>query len=79
MGKATRPHDDEGKAPPRGEVSGLLRAWGGGDRKAAIRSIFLFVSRLYVPLVFTAPALSCSAGNGFCRGGRSLRFRVDVC
>src|SRR6202161_903275 len=37
MGKATRVHDDEGKAPPRGEVSGLLRAWGGGDRGALDR------------------------------------------
>ena len=34
MGKATRPHDDEEKTPPRGEVSGLLRAWGDGDRGA---------------------------------------------
>ena len=34
MGKATRPHDDEAKAPPRGEVTGLLRAWGDGDRGA---------------------------------------------
>src|SRR6202161_3668245 len=37
MGKATRVHDDEGKAPPRGEVSGLLRAWGDGDRDALDR------------------------------------------
>src|ERR1700684_1224444 len=37
MGKATRVHDDEGKAPPRGEVSGLLRAWGDGDRGALDR------------------------------------------
>jgi RNA polymerase sigma-70 factor (ECF subfamily) len=34
MEKATRAHDDEGKAPPRGKVSGLLRAWGDGDRGA---------------------------------------------
>jgi RNA polymerase sigma-70 factor (ECF subfamily) len=37
MGKPTRPHDDESKAPPRGEVSGLLRAWGDGDRGALDR------------------------------------------
>jgi RNA polymerase sigma-70 factor (ECF subfamily) len=34
MGKATRPHDDEREALLRGEVSGLLRAWGDGDRGA---------------------------------------------
>ena len=34
MSKPTRPHDDESKAPPGGEVSGLLRAWGDGDRGA---------------------------------------------
>jgi RNA polymerase sigma-70 factor, ECF subfamily len=34
MSKPTRPHDDESKAPPREEVSGLLRAWGDGDRGA---------------------------------------------
>jgi len=34
MSKPTRPHDEESKAPPRGEVSGLLRAWGDGDRGA---------------------------------------------
>src|SRR6202453_4401862 len=37
MGKATRTYDDEGKAPPRGEGSGLLRAWGDGDRGALDR------------------------------------------
>jgi len=37
MGKLTRLHDDESKAPPRGEVSGLLRAWGDGDRGALDR------------------------------------------
>ena len=37
MGKATRPHDDEEKTPPRGEVSRLLRAWGDGDRGALDR------------------------------------------
>ena len=34
MSKPTRPHDDESKALPREEVSGLLRAWGDGDRGA---------------------------------------------
>ena len=34
MGKPTRPHDDESKATPCGEASGLLRAWGDGDRGA---------------------------------------------
>jgi RNA polymerase sigma-70 factor, ECF subfamily len=34
MNKPTRPHDDEVKAPPCGQVSGLLRAWGEGDRAA---------------------------------------------
>jgi RNA polymerase sigma-70 factor, ECF subfamily len=34
MSKPTRPHDDQVKAPPCGEVSGLLRAWGDGDRGA---------------------------------------------
>ena len=34
MGKSTRPHDDEAKTPPGGEVSGLLRAWSDGDRGA---------------------------------------------
>src|SRR6202167_4010250 len=34
MSKPTRPHGDESKAPPCGEVSGLLRAWGDGDRGA---------------------------------------------
>ena len=34
MSKPTRPHDDGSKAPPCGEVSGLLRAWGDGDRGA---------------------------------------------
>jgi len=37
MGKTTRPHADEEKAPPRGEVRGLLRAWGDGDRGALDR------------------------------------------
>ena len=37
MSKSARPHDDESKAPPGGEVSGLLRAWGGGDRGALDR------------------------------------------
>jgi RNA polymerase sigma factor (TIGR02999 family) len=34
MSKPTQPHDDQVKAPPCGEVSGLLRAWGDGDRGA---------------------------------------------
>jgi RNA polymerase sigma-70 factor, ECF subfamily len=34
LAKATRTHDAEGKALPREEVSGLLRAWGHGDRAA---------------------------------------------
>jgi RNA polymerase sigma-70 factor (ECF subfamily) len=34
MPKSIRPNDPDAKAPPRGEVSGLLRAWGGGDRGA---------------------------------------------
>jgi RNA polymerase sigma-70 factor, ECF subfamily len=34
MPKSTRPNDDEAKAPPCGQVSGLLRAWGEGDRGA---------------------------------------------
>src|SRR5271165_3506780 len=37
MSKSARPHDDEPKAPPCGEVSGLLRAWGDGDRGALDR------------------------------------------
>jgi len=34
MSNPTRPHDDESKAPPCGQVSALLRAWGEGDRGA---------------------------------------------
>src|ERR1700677_3924856 len=34
MPKSIRPNAPDAKAPPRGEVSGLLRAWGGGDRGA---------------------------------------------
>jgi RNA polymerase sigma factor (TIGR02999 family) len=37
MRKSTRPNDHEAKTPPCGEVSGLLRAWGGGDRGALDR------------------------------------------
>jgi DNA-directed RNA polymerase specialized sigma24 family protein len=37
MLKSTRPDDDEAKAPPCEEVSGLLRAWSGGDRGALDR------------------------------------------
>jgi RNA polymerase sigma-70 factor (ECF subfamily) len=37
MGNSTRPHDNEAKAPPFGEVSGLLRAWTDGDRDALDR------------------------------------------
>ena len=37
MRKSTRPNDDEAKTPPCGEVSGLLRAWGDGDRGALDR------------------------------------------
>jgi RNA polymerase sigma-70 factor, ECF subfamily len=34
MSKPTRPHDEGSKAPPCGQVSVLLRAWGDGDRAA---------------------------------------------
>ena len=34
MTKPRRPHGDESKAQPCGEVSGLLQAWGDGDRGA---------------------------------------------
>ena len=37
MRKPTRPHDDDAKTPPGGEVSGLLRAWTEGDRGALDR------------------------------------------
>src|ERR1039457_6295116 len=37
MPKSARPNGDESKAPPCGEVSGLLRAWSGGDRAALDR------------------------------------------
>lgn len=37
MGKSTQPHDNDAKAPPCGQVSGLLRAWSGGDRDALDR------------------------------------------
>ena len=37
MTKPTRPHNEDPKTPPCGEVSGLLRAWGGGDRGALDR------------------------------------------
>jgi RNA polymerase sigma-70 factor, ECF subfamily len=37
MRKSTRPHDDETKTPPCGQVSGLLRAWSDGDRDALDR------------------------------------------
>jgi RNA polymerase sigma factor (TIGR02999 family) len=37
MTKPTRPDGDESKASPCGEVSGLLRAWGDGDRGALDR------------------------------------------
>jgi RNA polymerase sigma-70 factor, ECF subfamily len=37
MQKSTRPHDDEAKMPPCGEMSGLLRAWSDGDRGALDR------------------------------------------
>jgi len=47
MGKATRPHDDEDKAPPRGEVSGLLRAWGDGDRAALDRLTAIVYDELH--------------------------------
>src|SRR5271167_637725 len=47
MGKATRPHDDEDKAPPRGEVSGLLRAWGDGDRGALDRLTAIVYGELH--------------------------------
>jgi len=35
--KSTLPGDDEAQKPPCGEVSGLLRAWGDGDRDALDR------------------------------------------
>jgi RNA polymerase sigma factor (TIGR02999 family) len=35
--KSTLPGDDEAQKPPCGEVSGLLRAWGEGDRDALDR------------------------------------------
>jgi RNA polymerase sigma-70 factor (ECF subfamily) len=47
MGKATRPHDEEDKAPPRGEVSGLLRAWGDGDRGALDRLTAIVYDELH--------------------------------
>jgi RNA polymerase sigma factor (TIGR02999 family) len=34
MENSTLPGDDEAQKPPIGEVSGLLRAWGDGDRRA---------------------------------------------
>jgi RNA polymerase sigma factor (TIGR02999 family) len=37
MRKSARPNDDEAKTPPCGEVSGLLQAWGDGDRAALDR------------------------------------------
>ncbi len=37
MEKSTLPGDDEAKKPPIGDVSGLLRAWGDGDRAALDR------------------------------------------
>jgi RNA polymerase sigma-70 factor (ECF subfamily) len=37
MEKSTLPGDDEAPKPPIGEVSGLLRAWGDGDRAALDR------------------------------------------
>jgi RNA polymerase sigma-70 factor (ECF subfamily) len=37
MEKSTLPGDDEAQKPPCGELSGLLRAWGGGDRDALDR------------------------------------------
>jgi hypothetical protein len=37
MEKSTLPGDDEDPHPPCGEVSGLLRAWGDGDRAALDR------------------------------------------
>jgi RNA polymerase sigma-70 factor (ECF subfamily) len=37
MEKSALPGDDEAQKPSIGEVSGLLRAWGGGDRAALDR------------------------------------------
>jgi RNA polymerase sigma-70 factor (ECF subfamily) len=37
MERSALPGDDEAQKPPIGEVSGLLRAWGGGDRAALDR------------------------------------------
>ena len=37
MEKSTLSGDDEAGKPPCGEVSGLLRAWGDGDRRALDR------------------------------------------
>lgn len=37
MGKSTQLHDKDAKAPPCGQVSGLLRAWSDGDRDALDR------------------------------------------
>src|SRR5271168_3664663 len=37
MGKPIQPQDDDAKASPCGQVSGLLRAWSGGDRDALDR------------------------------------------
>jgi len=37
MEKSTLPEDDEAQKPPIGEISGLLRAWGDGDRGALDR------------------------------------------
>jgi len=37
MGKPIQPQDDDAKAPPCGQVSGLLRAWSDGDRDALDR------------------------------------------
>ena len=37
MRKSTPLHDDRAKAPACGEVSGLLKAWGDGDRAALDR------------------------------------------
>jgi hypothetical protein len=34
MEKSTLPGDNQAQKPPIGEVSGLLRAWGDGDRGA---------------------------------------------
>ena len=47
MGKLPRSRDDEANALPIGEVSGLLRAWGDGDRAALDKLTPIVYDELY--------------------------------